>query len=149
MPVPTANTLRFSDVCLETYLNSSTSGRTLMTAFLDASLSGFNSAYATGSDSLLAFRGYDNASGGGGLPSGGNEILLGVSEDNKSVCLERSSAYYSDAASLYNSTVLYKVYGQTDPSFLALSNWYSDGVHIRYWNGSGFEGEISGCYGPL
>lgn len=61
MPVPTANTLRFSDVCLEIYGSSSTSGRTLMTAFANANPAGFNPSYNTGLNSLLRFRGYTHA----------------------------------------------------------------------------------------
>lgn len=150
MSVTTANTIRLSDVCLEIYGSSSTSGRTLMTAH-SAATGTFNPSFNTQGSSLtlLDFRGYEHVTGGGGLPSGGNEILLGVSVDNRKICAARRSAYYSDAASLLNSTVLYTVYGEDRPEFLAPANWYSDGFYIRYWNGSSFEGEILECDNPF
>lgn len=62
MPVTTANTIRFSNVCLEIYGSSSTAGRTLLTAHNDTVFAGYNQSFDTFSDTLtlLDFRGYDH-----------------------------------------------------------------------------------------
>ena len=56
MAVPITNP-KFSDICLEIYGSSSTNGRTLLTAFANATGT-FDSAYNTSINNLLKFRNY-------------------------------------------------------------------------------------------
>lgn len=61
MPVTTANTIKFSDVCLEIYGSSSTLGKSLIQAHTDATGT-FDPAYDTfgTTKTLLDFRGYSH-----------------------------------------------------------------------------------------
>jgi len=59
MAIPTKLPIKFSDVCLEIYGSSSTSGKTLTQAFTDATGT-FNATYEGSKDRLTNFRGYEH-----------------------------------------------------------------------------------------
>jgi hypothetical protein len=106
------------------------------------------SPYLPSEARLSSWRGYDHTSGGGGLPSGSYELYLAWGETKASSCIGLVYTYYTDGVTLDESTVLYTVYGQTDPSYLAQAGWYSDGLFSIYWDGSGFVGVLSLCRRP-
>lgn len=111
MAVTTANTLKLSDVCLEIYGSSSTSGKSLMGCFTDAT----GTFQYSGRDSLLDFRGYQHSdteapvfttSLSGSNNGDGTASLSWQSTDNEGVTVQRLYYRRSDTTDSYTYTTL-------------------------------------------
>ena len=63
MPVPTGNTIKLSDICLEIYGSAVTSGKSLLGCHT-AATGTFNPTYAVAGNTLLDFRGYTHTAAG-------------------------------------------------------------------------------------
>jgi hypothetical protein len=95
MPVTTSNTIKLSDICLELYGSSSTSGRSLMQCHTDATGT-FHPDYSVTGNTLLDFRGYPYTAGTAWraidpycVQDDGYEFIFATNSQAPNYCLDR------------------------------------------------------------
>jgi len=143
MAVTTANTLKLSDVCLEIYGSSSTSGRTLATCHTDATGT-FNITYAViGADTLLDFRGYVH-----GVPTTSFSMSTFGNANATTVCgysLNTTRYHDGGAASPTNGDVVYVDAAGTTPLNGGNTYWKINAFARCLINPEGLCSSIAAC----
>lgn len=141
MPLPYSN-FSLIDVKNEIENNGGGSVNSLIEAFSKANSSGFDAAHSGNKNMLSNFAGYQHLTI---IIAEQIELGYAVNNDNDAcgnhINNERSIVYIDLGTTLSTTS---KLYSSENGTLLSIVGWYSDGINVRYWNGSNLTAS-TGC----